>query len=168
MRSTTSSSPKSNDTRYTGYGKRDLIKQKLRMRLVVNESTVCRELRRNRRQLGWRPKQAQELRDNRCQVCNRAKGFGREDWNKVDKLIRQDMSPEQASARFELDGELSIRRASTSTLTPTNGRVVSCGGIYAARNYSASGMPVDLIVVTPSVTGSALMNVQRSYWRLGR
>jgi len=88
----------------------------------VNESTVCRELRRNRGQRGWRPKQAQELRDNRCQVYNRTKGFGRKDWNKVDGLIRQDMSPEQASARLELEGELSIRRASTSTFTLTNGQ----------------------------------------------
>lgn len=74
----------------------------------VNKSTICRELSRNRGQRGWRPKQAQELRDKRRQVCNHAKRFAREDWNKIDRLIRQDMSPEQASARLELENELSI------------------------------------------------------------
>ncbi len=34
----------------------------------VNKSTISRELRRNKGQCGWRPKQAQELRDERCQL----------------------------------------------------------------------------------------------------
>jgi len=74
----------------------------------VDKSTVCRELRRNRGQRGWRPKQAQELRDRRRWACSHAKRFDRGSWNKVGGLIRQDMSPEQASARLKLENELSI------------------------------------------------------------
>ena len=74
----------------------------------VNKSTISRELRRNRGQRGWRPRQAQDLRDKRRKGCGHAKRFDREDWNKVERLIQQDMSPEQASARLELEGELSI------------------------------------------------------------
>ncbi len=55
----------------------------------VNKSAVCRELRRNRGNEDGVPS-----RKRRQQVCNHAKGLDREAWNKVDGLIRQDMSPE--------------------------------------------------------------------------
>ena len=98
------------EQRYQIYG---LRKAGFKQREIANEvgvdkSTISRELRRNRGQRGWRPKQAQELRDERRKGCSHAKRFSLEDWNKVDRLIRQDMSPEQASARLEREGELSI------------------------------------------------------------
>ncbi|SDI21837.1 Helix-turn-helix domain-containing protein [Nitrosomonas sp. Nm132] len=89
--------------RKAGFKQRDIVNE-----VGVDKSTISRELRRNRGQRGWRPKQAQELRDERRKGCSHVKRFSLEDWNKVDRLIRQDMSPEQASARLEREGELSI------------------------------------------------------------
>ena len=98
------------EQRYQIYGLRKAgFKQiEIANEVGVDKSTISREVRRNRGQRGCRPKQAQELRDKRRQVCSHAKRFGLEDWNKVERLIQQDMSPEQVSARLELEGELSI------------------------------------------------------------
>lgn len=74
----------------------------------VNKSTISRELKRNKGQRGWRPKQAQELRDGRRQACTNAKRFTRDDWEGVESLIRQDMSPDQAAERLALEGGLQI------------------------------------------------------------
>lgn len=74
----------------------------------VHKATISRELRRNRGQRGWRPKQAQALRDTRRKACHNGKRFEAEDWEKVEPLIRQDYSPEQTAARLALEGELSI------------------------------------------------------------
>ncbi|SFM45746.1 hypothetical protein [Nitrosomonas communis] len=38
----------------------------------------------------------------------KARQFNRKDRNKVDKMIRQDIRPEKASARLELEDELFI------------------------------------------------------------
>lgn len=74
----------------------------------VHKATISRELRRNRGQRGWRPKQAQALRDTRRKACHNGKRFEAEDWEKVEPLIREDYSPEQTAARLALEGELSI------------------------------------------------------------
>ena len=74
----------------------------------VNKSTISRELKRNRGQRGWRPKQAQELRDERRQVCTNAKRFTQDDWDGVEALIQQDMSPDQAAERLALEEGLRI------------------------------------------------------------
>lgn len=74
----------------------------------VHKATISRELRRNRGQRGWRPKQAQAMRDTRRATCINAKRFGAPDWEKVEPLLRQDYSPEQTAARLALEGELTI------------------------------------------------------------
>ena len=98
------------EQRYQIYGlrKAGFKQREIANEVGVNKSTISRELRRNRGQRGWRPKQAQELRDERVRQKAQTRRFSREDWNKVERMIRQDMSPEQASARLELEGELSI------------------------------------------------------------
>lgn len=78
----------------------------------VHKSTISRELRRNRGQRGWRPKQAQALRDERRQKCTNAKRFSSDDWAEVERLIRLDMSPEQAAQRLVLEGGLRISHES--------------------------------------------------------
>ncbi len=62
----------------------------------VDKSTISRELRRNKGQRGWRPKQAQELCDERRRDCTNATRFTQEDWDGVEALIQQDMSPESS------------------------------------------------------------------------
>jgi IS30 family transposase len=74
----------------------------------VHKSTISREFRRNKGLRGWRPKQAQTLRDDRRQKCLNAQRLSQEDWTEVERLIRLDMSPEQASQRLALEGGMQI------------------------------------------------------------
>ncbi len=41
-------------------------------------------------------------------MCSNAKGFSLDDWQEVERLIRLDMSPEQAAQRLALEGRLQI------------------------------------------------------------
>ena len=74
----------------------------------VHKSTISRELSRNKGLRGWRPKQAQTLRDDRRQKCLNAQRLSKEDWEEVERLIRLDMSPEQTSQRLALEGGMQI------------------------------------------------------------
>ena len=74
----------------------------------VNKSTISRELKRNQGDRGWRPKQAQRLRNERRQGCINGQRLTLNDWAEVDRLIRQDLSPEQVAARLGLEGELQV------------------------------------------------------------
>lgn len=78
----------------------------------VDKSTISRELKRNKGDRGWRPKQAQRLRDERRQGCVNGKRFSSGDWAEVERLILQDLSPEQAAERLELEGALQISHES--------------------------------------------------------
>lgn len=64
----------------------------------MDKSTISRELKRNKGERGWRPKQAQRLRDRHRQGCINGKQFSLNDWAEVERLIRQDLSPEQAAS----------------------------------------------------------------------
>ena len=67
--------------------------------LEVHKSTISRELHRNAGQRGYRPQQAQSLAMER-----RPKSVPRipaETWGLVEKLLRQDWSPEQISGRLK-------------------------------------------------------------------
>jgi IS30 family transposase len=74
----------------------------------VDKSTILREFRRNKGKRGWRPNQAQSLRDERKQACNNGKHFSLSEGAEVDRLIRKDLSPEQTANRLELEGGLQI------------------------------------------------------------
>jgi len=74
----------------------------------VNKSTISRELKRNRGQRGWRPKQAQAMRDERRRSCVNARQFTPGDWECVEELIRWGFSPEQAAKRLALEGNSRI------------------------------------------------------------
>lgn len=74
----------------------------------VHKSTISREFGRNKGRRGWRPRQAQELRDERRKQCVNAQRHSLLEWAEVERLIRLDMSPEQASCRFALECGLKI------------------------------------------------------------
>lgn len=74
----------------------------------VDKSTISRELKRNKGERGWRPLQAQRFRDERRRGCINGKQFSSEEWAEVDRLIREDLSPEQAANRLEMEGRLQI------------------------------------------------------------
>lgn len=90
----------------------------------VNKSTISRELKRNRGQRGWRPKQAQAMRDERRRSCVNARQFTPGDWECVEELIRWGFSPEQAAKRLALEGNsrISHTKPSTSGCTQTSAR----------------------------------------------
>ena len=72
----------------------------------VHKSTVSRELKRNRGQRGYRPQQAQNLAMER-----RQKGVPRimaEMWALVERLLRQDWSPEQISGRLKKEQKVCL------------------------------------------------------------
>ena len=74
----------------------------------VHKSTISREFKRNKGQRGWRPKQAQQMRDERKQSCVNGKQFSVNEWAEVERLIRNYLSPEQIANRLKWEGNLQI------------------------------------------------------------
>jgi IS30 family transposase len=72
----------------------------------VHKSTVSRELNRNRGQRGYRPQQAQNLAVQRRQKATPR--ISRQTWAGVEKLLRQDWSPEQISGRLKKEQKVYI------------------------------------------------------------
>ncbi len=72
----------------------------------VHKATVSRELRRNRGGRGYRPQQAQKLA-----LARRSKAVSRisaNTWTIVEKLLRQEWSPEQISGRLKKEQKICI------------------------------------------------------------
>jgi IS30 family transposase len=75
--------------------------------LEVSKSTISRELHRNSGKRGYRPKQAQEKRDQRQK--NKAKRrISGDDWISIEAKLRLDWSPEQISGWYKANGVLRI------------------------------------------------------------
>lgn len=96
----------------SGLKKAGLSQSQIADEVGVHKSTISREFRRNKGRRGWHPKQAQELRDERRKNCANAQRHSLLEWTEVERLIRQDMSPEQASQRLALEGGLPISHES--------------------------------------------------------
>lgn len=92
----------------SGLKKAGLNQSQISDEVGVHKSTISRELKRNKGRRGWHPKQAQELRDERRRKCANAQRLSLPEWTEVERLIRLDMSPEQASCRLALEGEFHI------------------------------------------------------------
>jgi IS30 family transposase len=73
--------------------------------LGVDKSTISRELKRNRGQRGYRPKQANELARSRCKAKANATRINAETWQKVEADLRKDWSPEQVSGHLKAQGQ---------------------------------------------------------------
>ena len=74
--------------------------------LGVHKSTVSRELKRNRGQRGYRPQQAHELALGRR--LGAVPRITAKIWAIVEKLLRQDWSPEQISGRLQKEQSIAI------------------------------------------------------------
>jgi len=72
----------------------------------VHKSSVSRELKRNRGKRGYRPQQAQELALERRQKA--VPRITAEIWTLVERLLRQDWSPEQISGRLKKEQAIRI------------------------------------------------------------
>lgn len=98
------------EQRYQIYGLKQagLKKYQIAEKVGVHKSTISREFKRNKGLRGWRPKQAQSLRDERSRASFNGKRFSPSDWAEVERLIREDLSPEQTAGRLALEGRLRI------------------------------------------------------------
>lgn len=98
------------ELRYQIYGLKQagLNQTEIAKKIGVDKGTISREFKRNEGKRGWRPKQAQSFRDERRQACANGKCFSPDEWAEVGRLIRGDLSPEQAANRLELEGGLQI------------------------------------------------------------
>jgi len=63
----------------------------------VHKSTICRELRRNTGQRGYRPKQAHHLATARQQKRATSIRITPSTWQTIEDGLRQEWSPEQVS-----------------------------------------------------------------------
>jgi IS30 family transposase len=85
----------------TGHNQKEIAEA-----IKVHQSTISRELRRNRGQRGYRPKQAHRMAmERRGQAKKRIEAST---WALVEKLIRKEWSPEQISERLKADHDLRI------------------------------------------------------------
>ena len=150
-----------NDKRYQIFGLKQagLNQTEIAQNMGVHKSTVSREFRRNEGQGGWRPEQAQLLRDERKQSTVNGKHFSLLEMVEVERLIRNDLSPEQVANRLELEGSLRISHETIYQFVYADKRN---GGdmhlLCVARNPAASVMQAAKSGGAQSRTVSALMN----------
>jgi IS30 family transposase len=80
-----------------------------RMAILVgcHKSTISRELRRNRGLKGYRPYQADELAYDRQCAAYRSR-IAWQTWQQVERLLRQDWSPEQITGRLKLEQQPTV------------------------------------------------------------
>lgn len=98
------------ELRYQIYGLKQagLNQTKIAHKIGVDKCTISREFKRNEGKRGWRPKQAQSFRDERRRSCTNGKRFSPNEWMEVERLIHEDLSPEQVANRLELEGGFQI------------------------------------------------------------
>jgi len=79
----------------------------LRLTWAAHPATISREVRRNRGQRGYRPKQADELAQHRKEQRVTAR-ISPETWAQVEALVRQEWSPEQIAGRLALEKQPTV------------------------------------------------------------
>lgn len=87
--------------------KAGLTQSSIADQIGVNKSTICRELKRNRGLRGYRPKQAHRLACARQSQILRTR-ISDAIWTGVEKMIREDWSPEQITGHLKDIGEPSV------------------------------------------------------------
>ena len=88
--------------------KAELTQTKIACLLGVHKSTVSREICRNTGQRGYRPRQAQQLCENRKQGKYRGR-FSASDWHLIEELLTEHQwSPEQISLWLKENGVLEV------------------------------------------------------------
>jgi IS30 family transposase len=68
-------------------------------------STISRELRRNRGQRGYRPKQAHEFSQARMRACENGRRVSTETWAFAEAKLAELWSPEQISGYLKANGQ---------------------------------------------------------------
>lgn len=143
----------------SGLKKAGLNQSQIADEVGVHKSTISREFGRNKGHRGWCPRQAQELRDERRKQCINVQRHSLLEWAEVERLIRLDMSPEQASCRLALECGLRISH-DTCTFMKTNAEVATYGNTCATRNHAENVTRAVKSAGARSRTGSALTNAR--------
>jgi IS30 family transposase len=78
-------------------------KSKIAEVLGVHKSTISRELKRNKGKRGYRPKQAQEMADQRKRVRIKQR-IDHDTWKWIERHLKLDWSPEQISGWRKMNG----------------------------------------------------------------
>lgn len=87
--------------------KAGLDQTEIAMVLKRHKSTISREIRRNSGLRGYRPKQAQRLADERRQTRVKPR-ISTSSWSTVERLLREDWSPEQISLWLKEESNVAI------------------------------------------------------------
>jgi IS30 family transposase len=97
------------EQRYQIYALMKAEQNQSQIAIVVgcHKSTISRELRRNCGQKGYRPYQADELAFDRQCDAYRAR-IAPQTWQQVERLLRQDWSPEQITGRLKLEQQPTV------------------------------------------------------------
>ncbi|MDC0431814.1 helix-turn-helix domain-containing protein, partial [Paracoccaceae bacterium] len=109
--------------------KAGLTQHALADQIGVHKSTICRELKRNKGLRGYRPKQAHRLACARQSQIPRIRILDTI-WTGIEKVIREDWSPEQISGHLKDNDQPSVNlewiyhyilliSATVATFTPT-------------------------------------------------
>jgi len=97
------------EQRYQIYGlmKEGHTQTQIAANLGYHKSTISRELRRNCSLKGYRPYQADELAyDRQCEAYRSRIAW--DTWQEVERLLRQDWSPEQIAGRLKLEQQPTV------------------------------------------------------------
>jgi len=97
------------EQRYQIYGlmKEGHTQTQIAANLGYHKSTISRELRRNCSLKGYRPYQADELASDRQCEAYRSR-IAWDTWQEVERLLRQDWSPEQIAGRLKLEQQPTV------------------------------------------------------------
>ena len=97
------------DQRYQIYAcmKADWSQLEIAHEMGVHPSTISREVKRNRGERGYRPKQAQ-LRTEERKLKHVTTRIEPQTWTLVESQLRQDWSPEQVSGRLKGERHVQI------------------------------------------------------------
>ena len=76
------------ELRYQIYGLKQagLNQTEIAKKMGVDKGTMWREFNRNESKRGWRPKQAQLLRDERRPTCMNGKCLSSDEWAEVERM----------------------------------------------------------------------------------
>ncbi len=101
------------EQRYQIYAlkKAGLNQSRIAVLIKCHKSTISRELRRNCGQKGYRPYQADEMAyDRQCEAYRSRIAW--ETWQQVERLLRQQWSPEQIAGRLRLEKQPTVSHES--------------------------------------------------------
>ncbi len=77
-----------------------------------DKSSICREMKRNRGERGYRPKQAHEFSQARMRACENGPRVAPETWAIVDVKLGETWSPEQISGYLRANGQTTVSHES--------------------------------------------------------